>query len=135
MLRDPIKLVTGYGSGSYEQITKNYLDELKHKNSNFTYEEFPNPHNQYLLFFFENGIIGLLIFLVFLYTIWRYATKLPFLWKNIAWVALVGMMVNMLFNSTFMDFPTAIIFMPVVGFLASYLPKATFKSISKTSTT
>lgn len=134
MLQNPANLIFGHGAGSYEQVTNTYIDELKHKNPNFTYEKFPNPHNQYILFLFENGIIGLLIFLAFLYTIWRYARKLPFLWKNVAWVALIGMMVNMLFNSAFMDFPTAIIFMPVIGFLASYLPKATFKSISNKPT-
>ncbi len=129
LIERPSKLVIGYGTGSYEAVTKSYYADKKNKNPNFEYQSFSNPHNQYLTYLFENGIIGLMLFLGFLYTVWRYAQTLPRFWYSVAWVSLVGISVNMLFNSSFMDF-SSIFFVFLVGVLASYHPRSRFGDLS-----
>lgn len=127
--KNPVDLIFGHGSGSYKTVTQHYFNQLSDKNPNFTYSNFPNPHNQYILFLFENGIIGLLLFLFFLYTLWRYATTLPIIWQDVIIISIIGMAVNMLFNSTFMDYPTSIIFVSITALFASYRPKITFQDL------
>ncbi len=52
----------GYGTGSMQQ-----LHSSLHKNHNSSFIPIPNPHNQYLFLWVEEGIPGLLSFLVLLY--------------------------------------------------------------------
>ena len=129
LMEQPSKLLFGYGTGSYEAVTKNYFASMKNKNPNFKYGGFINPHNQYLTYLFENGIIGLMLFLGILYIVWRYAQTLPRFWYSVAWVSLVGISVNMLFNSSFMDF-SSIFFVFLVGLLSSYHSKCGFGDLS-----
>lgn len=129
LMEQPSKLIFGYGTVSYGAVTKSYYADKKNKNPNFEYQSFSNPHNQYLTYLFENGIIGLMLFLGFLYTVWRYAQTLPRFWYSVAWVSLVGISVNMLFNSSFMDF-SSIFFVFLVGVLASYHPRSRFGDLS-----
>lgn len=67
--KNPVDLIFGHGSGSYKTVTQHYFNQLSDKNPNFAYSNFPNPHNQYILFLFENGIIGLLLFYFPIYTL------------------------------------------------------------------
>ena len=53
----------GYGTGSFEKVFGNHV---KYKYSDWRNRKISDPHNQYLFIVFENGLIGLLIFLCFL---------------------------------------------------------------------
>lgn len=129
LYNEPKKIIFGYGSGSYEEVTKKYFNNVTNKNKASFNEPFVNPHNQYILFLFENGIIGLLLFLSFLYVIWRYSTILPLLWKGILLVSIISMMINMIFNSAFMDYLTSIVFISILATFAAYKPTLTFKNL------
>lgn len=131
LIQNPSKWLFGHGTGSYQAVTTNYAHNLpkKDKNPNFRYRGFPNPHNQYLTFFLENGIIGLSLFFLFLYGIWRYGKSLPDPWRSLSWVTLIGVCTNMMFNATFMDFITSIFFVTVLALLAAVSPHSTLKSL------
>ena len=132
LLQNPARLMFGYGSGSYQTISKDYYAQLQDKNPNFKYQSFPNPHNQYILLLFENGIVGLCCLLAFLYIIWRYSKSLPYLWRCTTWVTLIGMIINMLFNSALMDFPTSIVFISVIAWLSSYPARKSLSHLRNT---
>ena len=120
LLQNPSRLIFGYGSGSYRTVSKDYYAQLQDKNPNFEYQSFPNPHNQYILLLFENGILGLCWLFAFLYIVWHYGKSLPYLWRCTIWVTLIGMTVNMLFNAALMDFSPSIVFISVIAFLSSH---------------
>ncbi len=125
----PVALLFGNGGGSYPLMTKAYYAQLKNKNPNFDYSAFNNPHNQYLLFLVNNGLVGLMLLLAFLYYFWKYIKKLPPLWFVTGWISLVAMMVNMTFNAALMDFATSMFFITLTGLYASYKPDCSFKSL------
>ncbi|MAW33223.1 MAG: hypothetical protein CMK56_02305 [Proteobacteria bacterium] len=53
----------GHGTGSFENVFGNHV---KYKYSDWRNRKISDPHNQYLFIVFENGLIGLLIFVCFL---------------------------------------------------------------------
>ena len=53
----------GHGTGSFENVFGNHV---KYKYSDWRNRKISDPHNQYLFIAFENGLIGLLIFVCFL---------------------------------------------------------------------
>lgn len=129
LLDQPQYLIFGHGSGSYQALTERYNNHRIDKNPNFNYISFTNPHNQFLLFLLENGVVGLGLFLFFLLIIWRYGLILPDTLRILTHVALVSMTVNMCFNATFMDFITSMPFVVLVGLLAGYLPQLRFNEL------
>ena len=62
------KSLTGYGLGSYEYVEgRRLLDVMKYSKPTV----WKNPHNEYLRILFETGAIGLGLFLMFCFSIFR----------------------------------------------------------------
>ena len=89
------KPLLGYGTGSfgqeYRRITGNTSEHLE------------NPHNEYLLFTVQCGLIGLMLHLGFLYSQYREAKNLPEYEKWLAQGLLLTLIVTSQFNSPFLD--------------------------------
>jgi len=85
----------GHGVGSFEQAYNAVADK----------EDFPsrNPHNEYLMLLAQQGVFGLSLFLLFLYYQYRYAIQMPSLKGYLAQGMLLTLVVNSLFNSSFLD--------------------------------
>ena len=85
----------GYGTGSYAHQYKKIAPH-----TNFMPG---NPHNEFLMIFVQLGIGGFILFLVFLASLFRHALKLSNDYRWLAQGILLALVVNSLFNSTFLD--------------------------------
>ena len=85
----------GYGTGSYAMEYKKVAPH-----TNFMPG---NPHNEFLMIFAQLGIGGLLLFLAFLASLYRHSLKLSDEYRWLAQGLLLALVVNSLFNSTFLD--------------------------------
>jgi O-antigen ligase len=95
------KPLLGYGTSSFKSV---YSPHVAAKYQDWRGEPTTDPHNQYLFVWLENGLVGLLIFLAYIYTaIKQGATQQPY--GAIAASVLVAIAVASLFNSNFKTFP------------------------------
>jgi O-antigen ligase len=86
----------GHGTGSYPVEYQRVIEKTEALAA--------NPHNEYLMITVQLGILGLLLFLAFLYSQYHYSIKLKNQDKWMAQGVLLSLMVNSLFNSSFIDF-------------------------------
>lgn len=86
----------GHGTGSYPTEYSRVAAKTDIASS--------NPHNEYLMITVQTGIAGLLLFLAFLFSQYRYSLNLINEYKWLAQGVLVALAVNSLFNSTILDF-------------------------------
>ena len=63
----------------------------------------PNPHNQYLLMWAEIGLVGLILFLYFLWSAWRLSTQLVFEDRCMIQGLVLLFSLGSLFNSLLLD--------------------------------
>jgi O-antigen ligase len=89
-------LFFGVGIGNFYSAYGNYLDSSNMVKS-------ANPHNQYILFLVEIGIIGLIAFLYLNYVLWKNAARLSLFWKHSTRTVLLGYGAGNLFNSFLTD--------------------------------
>lgn len=92
--------ILGYGTGSYGH---EYSAVVREKYSDWRAKPGTDPHNQYLFIWVENGIVGLLAFLAFLFFAFRRALQSPAGWAAAG--VLVIWCLTSLFNSHFKTFP------------------------------
>ncbi|WP_432743105.1 O-antigen ligase family protein [Methylobacter sp. G7] len=91
----------GYGTSSFKNT---YSAHVAAKYQDWRGAPASDPHNQYLFVWLENGLIGLLIFLAYIYTAIRQgATQQPY--GAMGASVLVAIAVVSLFNSNFKTFP------------------------------
>lgn len=85
------RTIIGGGAGSFKQESQqhNYV--------------MTNPHNEYLLIFFENGVIGLLLFLSFFILAWRQSNAAQEHEKWLMRALIITFSVGCLFNSLLLD--------------------------------
>lgn len=69
-----------------------------------------NPHNQYLLFLVEVGLVGLTAFLYLNFICWKYSKKLSPFWMHATRIVLLSYGVANLFNSFLFDFSESLFF-------------------------
>ncbi len=112
----------GYGTGAlrfeYNNLTNNQDTLLK---------DVPNPHNQYLLTFFELGIIGLAALFYMFYSLWQYSNIIArsdkyagMYLKGVVLTIAIGAM----FNSLLLDATEGKFFCVLTGLLLSaYIKK------------
>lgn len=62
----------GWGAGAHEPKLLSMSTQGKTESERFV---FSNPHNEYLSWFIQTGLIGLLLFLYWLYVVWRSAMR------------------------------------------------------------
>lgn len=95
------KPLLGYGTSSFKSV---YSAHVAPKYKDWRGEPATDPHNQYLFVWMENGLVGLLLFLAYIFTAVRQgAVQQPY--GAIAASVLVAIAASSLFNSNFKTFP------------------------------
>ncbi len=113
------KPLLGYGTSSFKNV---YSAHVAAKYQDWRGLPASDPHNQYLFVWLENGLIGLLLFLVYIYTAVRQgASQQPY--GAIAASVLVAIAATSLFNSNFKTFPEGYLLAFFVGCLLARQPR------------
>ena len=88
------KPMLGHGTGSYPSEMMNYVPEGQEKLKS------DNPHQQYVLFLFEQGLIGVLLFVAFLLALfWQTILQKDYVSQGIVLMMILGSGIN----SSFLD--------------------------------
>jgi len=112
------KPLLGYGTSSFKNA---YSSHVAAKYQDWRGESASDPHNQYLFVWLENGLVGLLLFLAYIYTAIRQGA-IQKSYGVIAASVLVAFAVTSLFNSHFKTFPEGHLLAFFVGCLLAQLP-------------
>lgn len=106
----------GVGTGGFETAYAKEIEGTAMARSN-------NPHNQFLLFWAQTGIVGLLAFIFLLWTAWRAAMQLPSPTETmLARGILITITVGCLFNSLLLDHTEGLFFAWFSGLLFAGIP-------------
>jgi len=106
----------GTGTGGFEAAYAKEISGTAMAHSN-------NPHNQFLLFLAQVGVIGLAAFLYLLWVAWREATRLPTMTETmLARGLLITITTGCLFNSLLLDHTEGLFFAWFCGLLFAGLP-------------
>ena len=109
----------GYGTSSFKSV---YGAHAATKYQDWRGGPTTDPHNQYLFVWLENGLVGLLLFLAYIFTaIKQGATQQPY--GAIGASVLVAIAATSLFNSNFKTFPEGHLLAFFVGCLLAQQPK------------
>lgn len=108
------KVWLGWGTGSLKKIYGDYAKENHLKATN-------NPHNEYLNVFFHLGVVGLIVFLSFLWTILKTTYRLPNFERNVLQGILTAFMLGCLANSWLMDFTSGYLFVILTAICSAAL--------------
>lgn len=95
------KPLLGYGTSSFKAV---YSAHVATKYQDWRGESVSDPHNQYLFVWLENGLVGLLLFLIYIFTAIRQGVVQQS-YGVIAASVLVAFAATSLFNSHFKTFP------------------------------
>lgn len=94
--------VTGYGSGGFLANYMNYQAEYFARDTDNKYAmlagDVKHPFNEYILLVVNYGLIGFLLFLTFVYFLWKCYRRNSCLETNIATVCLIGIAVFACFS-------------------------------------
>ncbi len=112
------KPILGYGTSSFKST---YSEHVAKKYQDWRAEGVSDPHNQYLFVWFENGVIGLILFLAYILVAIRSGVQQKS-YSLIAASVLTGYVVTSFFNSHFKTFPEGHLLAFFVGCLLAYLP-------------
>ncbi len=93
----------GSGLGSFARVYADYV-------ANLGMVKPVNPHNQYILFLVEAGIVGFAAFLALNYVCWQSSARLSDFWKHATRIILLSYGVANLFNSFLFDFSESLFF-------------------------
>jgi O-antigen ligase len=105
--------VLGYGTSSFKTTYAPYAAE---QYPDWRGSPTSDPHNQYLFVWLENGLIGLLLFIAYIYTAIRQGLNNP-PYGAIAASFLVAVCASSLFNSHFKTFPEGNLLAFFIGIL------------------
>jgi O-antigen ligase len=86
----------GHGTGSFAIEYAKVINHSEHLTA--------NPHNEYLMIWAQLGLIGLGLFLAFLYSQYRYSFGLTQPDRGLAQGLLLSLVINCFFNASFIDF-------------------------------
>lgn len=112
--------VFGYGTSSFE---KAYGEQVTGKYNDWRGKVGPDPHNQYLFVWLENGLIGLILFAGYIFVAIRQGlSNRPY--GAIAASFLVAICTSSLFNSHFKTFPEGFLLAFLMGALLARPPAA-----------
>ncbi|MDP2231582.1 O-antigen ligase [Methylotenera sp.] len=108
----------GVGTGGFEAAYAKEIEGTTVAPSN-------NPHNQFLLFWAQVGVVGLSAFLYLLWTAWRAAARLPSpTEKVLARGLIITFITGSLFNSLLLDHAEGLFFAWLLGLLFAGLPSS-----------
>jgi O-antigen ligase len=106
----------GVGTGGFETAYAKEIEGTALASSN-------NPHNQYLLFWSQIGLVGLTAFLFFLWVAWKAAIKLTSSTEVLlARGLLITIVIGCIFNSLLLDHTEGLFFSWFCGLLFAGLP-------------
>jgi O-antigen ligase len=111
----------GYGTGALRYEYKKLSDT-----QDTLLKDVPNPHNQFLLTFFELGILGLLIFIGMLFKQWFFSNNTRFIEGQVGLYAkglILTISIGSLFNSLLLDATEGKFYCVLIGVLLSYNKK------------
>ena len=91
-----------------------------------------NPHNQYILFLVEAGLIGLGVFLYLNYVCWNLSKHLSLFWMHATRIVLLSYGVANLFNSFLFDFSESLFFSAFMALAFSELLREKKEEILQT---
>jgi O-antigen ligase len=112
------KTFLGYGTSSFNSV---YSSHVAAKYQDWRGKPSSDPHNQYLFIWLENGLVGLLLFLAYIFTAIRQGATQQF-YGVIAASVLVAFATTSLFNSHFKTFPEGHLLAFFVGCLLGQQP-------------
>jgi O-antigen ligase len=113
------KPLLGYGTSSFKSV---YSSHVATKYQDWRGAPTSDPHNQYLFIWLENGLVGLLLFLAYIYTAIRQgASQQPY--GAIAASVLIAIATASLFNLNFKTFPEGHLLAFFVGCLLAQQPR------------
>lgn len=116
LIRD--KPLLGYGTSSFKSV---YSAHVAPKYQDWRGDSAADPHNQFLFVWLENGLIGLALFLAYIFTaIKQGSAQQPY--GAIAASVLIAIAITSLFNSNFKTFPEGHLLAFFVGCLLSRQP-------------
>jgi O-antigen ligase len=108
--------ILGVGTGGFEAAYAKEIAGTNMARSN-------NPHNQFLLFLAQAGVVGLGAFLLLLTVSWRVAVRLPTIPETmLARGIIITISAGCLFNSLLLDHTEGLFFAWVCGLLFAGLP-------------
>jgi O-antigen ligase len=105
----------GVGTGGFEKAYNKEILGSSVASSN-------NPHNQFLLFWAQTGLIGLCAFLFLIFIAWQNALKLNSIEKMLVQGLLITITIGSLFNSLLLDHTEGLFFSWLLGLLFAGLP-------------
>lgn len=105
--------ILGVGTGGYKQT---FSTMAAQQYTGWRAQPFDDPHNQYLFVWAENGIIGLAIFLLMLFVIWRQCNASD-IYGKMAAGCLLAWCATSLFSGHFRTFPEGHLIAFVIGML------------------
>jgi O-antigen ligase len=108
LIKDNPVIGTGTGSFSYE-----YNLLAREKGLQFS----DHPHNEYLLITVQWGLVGLFLFLTFLFLLWKSSNQLEKQYQYMAQGLVITIAVGCLFNSLWLDTTEGYIFSYLIGLL------------------
>ncbi len=109
------KPLLGYGTSSFKSV---YSNHVATKYQDWRNTPTSDPHNQYLFVWMENGLVGLLLFLAYIFTAVRQGVNQQS-YGAVAASVLVALTVTSLFNSHFKTFSEGNLLAFFVGCLLS----------------
>lgn len=120
--------IVGYGTSSFKHV---YAPHVAKKYQDWRKEAATDPHNQYLFIWLENGLIGLLIFLTYIYIAIKQGASQQ-TYGAIGASVLIAITTTSLFNSNFKTFPEGHLLAFFVGCLLAQTPLKKEDSYGKT---
>ncbi len=91
-----------------------------------------NPHNQYILFLVETGLIGLFAYFYLNYVCWKYSMQLSPFWMHATRIVLLSYGLANLFNSFLFDFSESLFFSAFMALAFSELMRDKKEGILQT---
>lgn len=107
----------GWGVGGHEPELLRLISEGVTREQQFT---FTNPHNEFLLWTVQLGLVGLIIFSVWICIIWKHASNIRYWVDKVlmqSWIVIF--VVGCLFNSFLIDFTEGYMLVLLSGVLIS----------------
>lgn len=114
----PSRLLFGFGTGSAPVVSQAYFQEHP-QTTEFKMQSFVNPHNQFLFFLLENGIVGLALLIAFIYFIFTRIDYQDRPWSWVIFTVAVTFVVGSMLNSWLHDFSVSVSFVTYIGILFS----------------
>ena len=115
------KPLLGWGTGAFQTVFAEYADKKFMKIAGAWH-----PHNQYIFFFFENGIIALSLFIALIFSITHLAKRQDDFHPSIIYCFAATLTINSFFNCSLWSGRESHFFIIALALLASsYQPQKT----------